>query len=143
MRGIEFSGCNSYTNLFKEICIDNYDWYIYDDEIIINHTQHKINGYISASELKKLISDPEVLIVFMNLQAFPNGAPAQKVYDYDDYISSFCSFVVLVTDASCVEIYTRTVSDCLSFLRSATYCQGRKITIKTADNDTRTNFMIT
>ena len=47
----------------------------------------------------------------MNLQAFPKGAISKKICNYDEYVLSQCSFVVLVTDVSCIEIYTKDDED--------------------------------
>ena len=142
MKGIEFSGCNSFINLFEGICMDDYDWYIYDDEIYGNQSRNKIDGYISSKELQMLFADSGNLIIFMNLQAFPKGTTKKRVYDYDDYVSSDCLFVVLVTDVSCFEIYTKTDADFLRFIKKAEYCQGKDITIKTENDDARTSFTI-
>lgn len=142
MRGIEFSGCNSYTKLFQGISADDYDWYIYDHEIIVNQARQKISGNIPSKELQTLFSNSETLIIFMNLQAFPKDSPAKKIYDYDDYVCSACSFVVLVTDVSCIEIYTKTDADFLRFIKNAEYCQGKEIIIKTEHGDARTSFRI-
>lgn len=143
MKGIEFSGCHSYTDLFKGIGMDDYDWYIYDDEIIVNQSQYKIEGAISSEALQTLFADSGNVILFMNLQAFPKGTTKKRVYDYEDYVSSDCAFVVLVTDASCFEIYTKTDADFLRFVKNAEDCQGKDITVKTENDDARTDFTIT
>ena len=141
MRGIEFHGC-SYEKLFEEFCLDDYDCYIYEDEIIVEKEQQKINGYISAKELQALFSNPDILIVSMNLQAFPKGAKSKKVCNYSEYMLSQCSFVVLVIDVSWIEIYTKKDEDCLKFIRNAKCCKGRDIKIKTESNDGRYTFLI-
>lgn len=143
MRGIKFSGCNSYINLFRGISLDDYDWYIYDQEIIVNQLQQRIGGHISSEELRSLFTNTENLIIFMNLQAFPKGSTVKKISDYDGYVLSECSFVVLVTDVSCIEIYTKTDSDFLRFIKNAELSQGKDITIKTEIDDARTSFNIT
>lgn len=142
MRGIEFWGCASYTNLFKRFCIDNYDWYIYESEIIVEQEQKKIDGAISPEELRLLLDNPHALIVFMNLQAFPKGAISKKVCNYEEFVLSQCSFVMLVTDASCIEIYTKDDEDCMKFIRNAKCCDGKDIEIKTESNDGRHTFLI-
>ena len=70
------------------------------------------------------------------------GATTKKVCNYDEYVLSQCSFVVLVTDDSCIEIYTKDDEDCMKFIRNAKCCEGKDIKIKTESNDGRTTFLI-
>ena len=142
MRGIEFSSCDSFYKLLEGFCLENYDWYIYEDEIISNQTQQETDVNVSAKSLRKLLFDKDVVIVFMNLQAFPKGAKACKIRNYNEFQLSECAFVVLVTDASFVEIYTRNDEDTLLFIKNAERCGGRNIIVKTEQEDARYSFSI-
>lgn len=142
MRGIEFYKCNSYGTLFRGFCREKYDWYIFDEEIITNSAIKIINGHMLTKEFEELLLDSESLIIFMNLQAFPKGEKARKIKDYDDFMSSPCSFVVLVSDAYCFEIYTKNDEDFLQFIKNAEICEGTNIQIKTNAGDARSCFML-
>ena len=141
MRGIEFSKCNSYRSLFEGFYKEKYDWYIYDSEIISNQANEICDSRILQHELEDLLFDEALLIVFMNLQVFPKGEKPRKIKDYDDFMSSSCSFVVLVSDVYCFEIYTKNDEDILRFIRNAEICGGVNIRIKTDADDARCGFV--
>lgn len=142
MIGIEFLGYKSFGGLLDGFCIEEYDWYIYESEIIINQTRCDFNGYVHASELKKYLYDEKALIIFLNLQAFPKTVKAKKVLNYNDFISSSCAFVLLISDVSYVEIYARCDNDILKFAKNAKSVLATDVTIKTKENDGRYSFSV-
>ena len=143
MKGLEFNEYTSLCDLLHGAFIKDYDWYVFEDEIIVNQEQLKIEGFISDFDLIKILSDPQSVIISMNLQAFPRGVIASKVLTYSDFLLSQCAFVVLVTDAVSVEIYTKNDDDFLLFIKNAERCNGKNITVKTENEDPRRLFRLT
>lgn len=142
MKKIEFSGSFCCIDLFRGLCLDNYNWYIYEDEIVVGQEQKKINGHILADDLNSLLSDSNVSIIFMNLQAFPKETSEERVWNRSDFLLSECSFVVMVTDASYFEIYTKSNDDFMFFLRNAKAHNAKNIEIKSRATDGRKRFSI-
>ena len=142
MIGVEFLGHNSFSGLLDGFSVEEYDWYIYESEIIINQTQCDFNGFIDVSELKKILYDPKALIIFLNLQAFPKKIKAEKILNYNDFLLSSCAFVIFITDVSFVEIYAKSEEEILKFAKNAKSVSAENLTIKTQENDSRTYFCV-
>lgn len=142
MRGIEFHTHHLSMKLLDGFDIRAYDWYIYEDEIIVAEQRCSIGPAISPAQVEELLSNPKLLIIFMNLQAFPKGTKAGKVRDYQAFQHSPCAFAILVTDACFVEIYAKTEEDNLRFYENAENGQVTELTVKTEENDGRTRFSV-
>lgn len=140
MKGLEFQRCNSYIDLFSGFSFEKYDWYLYEDEIIIDDMNYSGPAKISIDTIKSILRNS--LIVFMNLQVFPKGADGTFVRDYKDFTASDCSFVVLVTDASYVEIYVKSHDDLVKFYGNALRCGCKSLTTKNSRNDGRATFSV-
>lgn len=142
MRGIEFKIPGLCVELLDGLDIGAYDWYLYEDEIIVSEQNYSIGPAVSGSQVKEVLFHPNTLNIFMNLQAFPKGAAAEKVRDYPAFQHSQCAFVILVTDMRFVEIYAKSEKDNLLFHRNAKNCNGTELTVKTEENDGRTIFSV-
>lgn len=142
MRGIEFSGYTTCCSILDGISTEAYDWYLYEDEIIENEKYVEYNTRITGLQLREIMANENNSFIFMNLQAFPKGTVGRKIRDYDDFLASDCSFIVLITDASLVEIYTKNTDDLVRFISNAEKCNSKEIRIKIAHSDGRKIFSI-
>ena len=142
MRGIEFSIPHLCVELLDGFDIGAYDWYLYEDEIIADEQQCLTGSATSGAQVETVLFNPKTMNIFMNLQAFPKGAEAEKIRDYQTLQHSQCAFVILVTDAHFVEIYAKSEEDNLRFYRNAENCEGTELTVKTEENDGRAVFSV-
>lgn len=142
MRGIEFYIAHLCVELLEGFNIEAYDWYLYENEIIVDEQSYTIGPLVSGEQVEEVLFNPNTLNIFMNLQAFPKGAKVEKIQNYQAFQSSQCAFVILVTDAHFVEIYAKSLIDNLCFYKNAKRCKGTELAVKTADNDGRTIFSV-
>ena len=146
MRGIEFQFNDGYgyilDKLLLNIPIENYDWYVYENEIIANGTNLCVPNILSSHELKKFIVQDSYYVYFLNLQAYPKGSQNNSIKTFEDFLNSSCEIVFLVNDGMYIEIYAKNHNLILQFIKNAEDIGSENIFIKTDKNDGRTKLSV-
>lgn len=107
MIGIECNFKGTLEQFFKKISLDNYDWYVFEDEIIFNNNNFHPPVCMDGNGLKNNLLHQDNMIVFINLQAYPKGFKPVKIRTYKDFVDSPCQFILLVSDKMCWEVYAK------------------------------------
>ena len=145
MRGIEFECSNGYGTILKDLLepltFENYDFYIFEDEIIKDDENWILPKVISGRAFRKLISESSYLVIFVHLQVYKKGAKYKPIKDYQDFINSNCDIVFLLSDNSFVEIYAKEVQIIQTLADNAEKL-GYNVAVKLSSNDSRTKFKL-
>lgn len=147
MIGIEFEFKTTYEkilyDILKDIDFDNYKWEIIQQEILYeNNYDKQLSPQLSGTELeKKISSNGNYYVLFLNLQAYLKNSATCHIETYDDFVNSECELIVLFSDNSFIEIYVK--SDKLKKIIFENL-NDKKIhyNIKTKENDGRVIMMV-
>ena len=138
MRGLD--------ELFRNIEINDYEWYIDEYEIIKEENEQCKNMHFSShlkeDEFLKLIHEPSCLIISVNIQAYPSHKTKKHVVTYEDFQNSDCELMLLITDVKYVEVYAKSKSVIMNIIENAENCGCSEITIKTDKEDGRTRLSV-
>ena len=146
IKGLEFKVKNGYGhvlyNLLQKTNIDTYDWYAYESEIIMDNNSFRIDSGLLHHEKTKQLFDisSDYYLMFIILQAYQKGSSTQVIKTYEEFMCSDCDFIILISDGTLVEIYTKTDKDFLRFANIASDIAHGDICIKTKNSDGRTSF---
>ena len=114
MKGIRFEIINERNNyiykIFKGIKFDDFDWYIYNDDVYYE----KGDLYFDSSKYKeknfeKKIKNEIYYIVHINIQAYLKNKDIEKdrIVNCDEFLESNCEIMLSIIDCKFVEVYTR------------------------------------
>lgn len=146
MRGIEFTVDIGYKDvlnaLLTGIHLDNYDFYISQDEIFSDLGLPKISSKADEKLFQNLNQCGSYYVLFINLQGYLKGDAQQVITTYEDFLKSACQFIILVVDGRYFEIYVKDEQLLLQFIRNATVLNGKDIKIKTDYDDGRTHMSV-
>lgn len=76
------------------------------------------------------------------LLLFPQGAQAVPIYTRDDFNNSSCQMVILLYDATYIEIYLKDIQTALVLCENARTSGASKVVLKEAENDMREQFYV-
>ena len=146
MRGIEFRYREGYghiiSDLLQNIPIKKYDWYNSDDEIIKDNDNYWVSADMNGDELRRAFWNMEYLVILITIQAYPKGSKTQKIVTYEDFMNSSCEIILLISDCTLIEIYSKDKNLILQFIENAEQCGCTEITIKTDKDDSRTRMSV-
>ncbi len=140
MIGIEATYISSYEKLIytllKGIDFKKYDFYVVEDEIIVEGGNKKFPDKIVGDEFLDYFSKDDYYVIFLNLQIYNKGVEAFDIYDYNEFLKSDCQFILLVTDNRYIECYFKDENIKDVVLKNLD-ANNISYDIKTLDNDGR------
>lgn len=146
MRGIEFVTDVGYgdvlNELFLDIPLNDYAFYIREDEIVSDLGVPAISQKADIKLLEKMKKCAPYYVFFINLQAYRKGDTEQKISTYEEFKKSTCQFILLIADGRCFEIYAKDEQLLLQFIRNAITLEGKDIKIKTDYDDERVRMSV-
>lgn len=116
--GVKFEVPNEWGKLIKDILcgidLEQYKWRIDQAEVYIKDNT-KNNGYLfpeekdilDNTEFTELISNFVYYTVFADIKAYPNICDFDNIKTYNDFKTSNCELIILVTDNIFVNIYAK------------------------------------
>lgn len=112
MVGIRFKVRNEYNHIFSKIFenlnFDNYRWDIVEDEIYnLDGKNYFDKESYSNREFKKLVEYGTYYPVFANIQINRARDEIEDIQTYEEFISSKCQLILLITDNEFVDIYSK------------------------------------
>lgn len=148
IRGIEFKvniqNTDILNKVLKGIFLDDYDFYISEDEIICNNekAQVQIPKKGNGELFENLATHIPYYVNFINLQAYKKGKKYDEVDNYSEFINSECQFIILIVDGQYLEIYAKSDNLILQFIKNAVQLKGEEIKIKTDYDDGRVRMSV-
>lgn len=142
MNKLEFTTPRSLIHLFDNISLEDYYWYLYETEIVVDDKDWRHDGKIDPSELYDLLSNPQTLIIFLNLQAFEKHSPETRVYNRKEFISAQCVMTLLISDAYFTEVYVGPDTLFQTLLENAQKCVRGSVNVVAENDDGRTRFCL-
>ena len=146
MRGIEFVTDVGYgdvlNELFLDISLNDYEFYISEDEILSKLGAPAIPQKADIKFLEKMKMCAPYYVFFINLQAYRKGEIEQKISTYEEFKKSTCQFIILIADGRCFDIYAKDEQLLLQFIRNAIILKGENIKIKTDYDDGRVRMSV-
>lgn len=145
MRGLHIEldvGYDDFINkLFHNIKWVNDEWYITESEIIDGKIKDNLNlPYKSKGvQLLHMLCNKEYLLVFLNLQIYPQDANRAEIKTYDDFVNSNCKLVLLISDVKYIDIYVKDARTLLQLKENAESLSPDNLVILTSENDYRYN----
>ncbi len=140
MIGIEATYISSYEKLIytllNGIDFKKYDFYVVEDEIIVEGGNKKLPDKIVGDEFLDYFSKDNYFVYFMNLQIYNKGVEAFGIDDYNEFLKSDCQFILLITDNRYIECYFKEESIKDVFLKNLD-ANNISYEIKTVENDGR------
>lgn len=143
MIGIECDFDGTLKEFLNNIPIYLYDWYISEEEIICEGNNVYLPEYIKGNNLEKYLLNQKNMILFMNLQAYPNGTGKSRLKTYRDFVCSPCQLILLVSDKTCWEVYAKSQKILGQIILNLTLSGYDNYTIKTVDSDCRSIMSVT
>lgn len=148
IRGIEFKiniqHKDILNEILKDISLDDYDFYISEDEVICNNG--KVQMQIPKKGDEKLFENLAIHIPyyvdFINLRAYKKGQENDQINNYTQFINSECQFIILIVDGQYLEIYAKSDNLILQFIKNAVQLKGEEIKIKTDYDDGRVRMSV-
>lgn len=145
IRGIRFKLPNVYDSFINKILNginkDKYIWKIDEDQVFINGGDFLFSTDIyNGQDFKRIISHPSYYTVFINLRAYPIGTVFDEVKDYNVFLKSNCELIVLITDSTFVDIYSKNRADIEMINLNAQKNNFTEIEYITDENDKRKEF---
>lgn len=146
MRGIEFISDVGYADVINEVLtaipLSNYDFFISEDEVLVNYKTFEFSHKVSAEIFENLKKLSPYYVLSINLQAYPKGKLPQSITTYEDFLKSDCQFILLIIDGRYFEIYVKEEGLLMRFIKNAITLKGKSIKIKTDSNDGRIHLSI-
>ena len=148
IRGIEFKiniqHKDILNEILKDISLDNYDFYISEDEVICDNGKAQMQ--IPKKGDRKLFENLAIYIPyyvdFINLRAYKKGQEEDQVNNYNEFVNSECQFIILIVDGQYLEIYAKSDNLILQFIKNAVQLKGEEIKIKTDYDDGRVRMSV-
>lgn len=148
IRGIEFKiniqHKDILNEILKDISLDDYDFYISEDEVICNNgkVQMQIPKKGDGKLFKNLAIYIPYYVDFINLRAYKKGQENDQINNYTQFINSECQFTILIVDGQYLEIYAKSDNLILQFIKNAVQLKGEEIKIKTDYDDGRVRMSV-
>lgn len=148
IRGIEFKiniqHKDILNEILKDISLDDYDFYISEDEVICNNgkVQMQIPKKGDGKLFKNLAIYIPYYVDFINLRAYKKGQENDQINNYTQFINSECQFIILIVDGQYLEIYSKSDNLILQFIKNAVQLKGEEIKIKTDYDDGRVRMSV-
>ena len=158
IRGLDLRLPSSHINpvyeMFKNISLDDTDVYVYDEEIIIKRSTrtfpiggdyHFPEGKVSGAQFLHAIGSSnydDLYAIRISVQIYPSGSSKQDIVTYEDFLNSECNIIFLLCDVDYAEIYVKSESHLLQFIKNADRIGCKAIEIKTDLNDGRTRMSV-
>lgn len=148
IRGIEFKINIQHKDILNEILkaisLDDYDFYISEDEVICNNgkVQMQIPKKGDGKLFKNLAIYIPYYVDFINLRAYKKGQENDQINNYTQFINSECQFTILIVDGQYLEIYAKSDNLILQFIKNAVQLKGEEIKIKTDYDDGRVRMSV-
>ncbi len=131
------------SDLLNGINVEEYNWIIMDCNICKRPETVFLNydGRYTGKEFKKLLKELETCyIISINMQAAHKVINAVK--DYDDYLSSECKLVILISDVAYNEIYCKPSELCEIIKSNCLKLDYDEFEVIDDDSDCRTVFRV-
>lgn len=148
IRGIEFKiniqHKDILNEILKDISLDDYDFYISEDEVICNNgkAQMQIPKKGDGKLFENLAIYIPYYVNFINLRAYKKGQEDDQVNNYSEFVNSECQFIILIVDGQYLEIYAKSDNLILQFIKNAVQLKGEEIKIKTDYDDGRVRMSV-
>lgn len=149
VRGISFRIPNGYTGVISRIIqsieIDKYFWAISEDQVF-NTSICQNSGYFfesdryTGNDFQKKIMNQNYYIVFANIQAYPSDDDLIEIKTYDDFKSSHCQIIIMISDGIFVDVYAKDKNIIDTIKGNAQYSDFTEISYITDRNDSRIEF---
>ena len=110
MIGIEFIYKTTYQKvvyeLLKGINFDDYNYHIVENEIIVETKDNmRLPSNIIGKCFLNYFNKEDYFINFLNLQIYKKNVEPKTIKTYDDFLSSNCEMILLITDNKFIEFY--------------------------------------
>lgn len=152
MIGITFKLKNEYSNylfkIFDNIGVDNFIWYIEDNEIIYKDRNNHLNTSIfnedtlSGIDFLKSIEIEKYYLVYVDLKAFKNKTNITSIDTYDSFVNSDCEIALFCTDTIDIELYCKSKTILNKIIENCIKYRFEDLHILTREKDNRTKFSI-
>lgn len=152
MIGVTFKLKNEYSNflfkIFDKVDIDNFIWYIADNEIIYKDKNNNLKTSIfnqdtmHGTNFLKCIEIEEYYLVYADIKAFNNRIQITNIDTYDDFVNSDCQIALFCTDTIYVELYCKSKIMLGEIIENCKKFGFDELQILTKENDNRTKFSL-
>jgi len=134
--------------ILVEVDFVNWTWLVCDEEayIIENNELGKplftTKWITDGKTLYHYLSKQDYYLIFADLKAFPYREIVEEIEDYDSFLTSACTFVLLVVDSSYVTIYSKDQETILKLFEKMNAAGYENVEIITDVNDARTTMVV-
>lgn len=132
-RGVTFETDLFLSRLPFIMDVKPYDWIIDDTEL---YNPGQPEGRFTGVEFEELMKNGREY-VFVRMRRYPVGAEIADVADYNGYLASECSFVLLCYDGGFYEIYDKDEREIEAIYNECIRIGCDKLEITTDENDGR------
>ena len=130
--------------LFTSLGVNDYDWIISEDEVILQNHRYLLSKHPNINEFNQFITNEQFVIIFINVQGYKKNSMKSNVnlVSYQDFMKSACEIIVLISDGYLVEIYCKDRDVLRLFAANLKKSGCKDIKYKTLENDGRTKLSV-
>lgn len=150
MRGVLFClespGTYVLYDIFQSLDVKRYTWRVEEAEIY-DMTENRANPLFSSELYDGRLFEQKIavphMMIFGKFTCYLSGENIDMhhtILTYQDFLNSNCKLILLCTDHSCFEYYSRSQSECKQFYQYIKGIGASNVEYITEENDGRTVF---